>query len=139
MPVRCFSWVEYDADGRSWRREKSRDPSWDEVVAAVHCLDRFRKPWVLLFIGDNDEDPTLDCATIMGGQGVFWVGLSTGRHVQLRLFDPERSGDEVDLWTSDQGFRDYEFHTTTDIDLVLRIAKHFGETGEPLSEATWEE
>jgi hypothetical protein len=27
---------------------------------------------------------------------------------------------------------------TDDIELVLRIAEHFGETGQPLPEASWE-
>jgi len=138
MPIRCLSFVEYGETGWGWHLEKIRNPTWDDVVAAVHRLDKFRYSWILLFIGENDEDATIDCLTIMGGDGVYWVGLSAGKHDQLRLFDPDKSSKEVDLWTSDQGFADYEFHTTNDIDLVLRIAKHFGEKGEPLPEVTWE-
>jgi hypothetical protein len=54
------------------------------------------------------------------------------------LFDPAKSYKEVDLWTSDQEFADCECRTTTDIELVLRIAKHFGETGGPLPRANEE-
>ena len=138
MPVRCLSFVVYGETGGGWHMEKVANPTWDEIVASVHRLDKFRYPWVLLFIGDNDEDATVDCLTIMGGEGVYWVALSAGKHDQLRLFDPDRGSKEVDLWTSDQGFSDYEFHVTYDIELVLRIAKHFGETSEPLPQATWE-
>lgn len=138
MAVRCLSVVEYDETGCGWHSEKIRNPAWDDILVSVHRLDKFRYPSVWLFIGENDDDMTSDCLTIMGGDGVYWVALSAGKHDQLRLFDPDKSSEEVDLWTSDQGFADYEFRTTNDIELALRIAKHFGETGEPLPEASWE-
>jgi hypothetical protein len=73
-----------------------------------------------------------------GGEGEYWVSLCAGKYDQLRLFDPDKSSNVVPLWTSDQGFADYEFHVTYDIEFVLRVAKHFGDTGEPLPETTWE-
>jgi hypothetical protein len=91
-----------------------------------------------LFIGDETEDATVDCLTIMGGDGVYWLSLSAGRYEQLRLFDPNKGSREIDVWTSDQGFADEEKYVTYDRELVLRIARHFGETGEPLLEAMWE-
>lgn len=138
MPVKCLSFVEYDDWGLSWHSDKIRNPSWDDIVVSVWRLEKFRFPYTWLFIGENDEDPTLDCLTIMGGSGDYWVALCAGKYDQLRLFDPNKSSTEVTLWTSDQGFADHAFHTTNDIELVLRIASHFGETGEPLPEANWE-
>lgn len=138
MPVRCLSILEYGETGWGWHLEKISNPTWDEVFVSVRRLDKFRHPWVSLFIGENEADPTLDCLTIMGGEGVSWVALSAGKHDQLRLFDPNKSSQEVDLWTSDQGFADCEYHTTNDMELVMRIAKHFGETGQPLPDAIWE-
>jgi hypothetical protein len=93
---------------------------------------------VWLFIGDDEEDASVDCLTIMGGDGVYWLGLSAGKYEQLRLFDPSKGSDDVQLWISDQGFADQEMYVTYDRQLVLRIARHFGETGEPLAEAMWE-
>jgi hypothetical protein len=138
MSVRCLTIVVYGETGREWHLEKTRDPKWDEIVAAIHRLDKFRYPWVWLFIGDEDEDASVDCLTVMGGQGVYWLGLTASTYDQLRLFDPNKGTEEVELWTSDQGFADEERYVTRDLDLVLRIAKHFGETGEPLPDATWE-
>jgi hypothetical protein len=138
MPVLCLTFVVYGETGRDWHLEKVANPTWDRIVEAVHRLDRFRYPWVWLFIGSEDEDATVDCLTIMGGEGVYWIGLSAGNYDQLRLFDPGKGQQEVDLWTSDQGFADRACHVTSDVDLVLRIAKHFGETGQPLPEASWE-
>ena len=138
MAVRSLSFVTYSESGRDWHLQKVRHPSWDEIVASVRSLDKFRHPWVWLFIGDEDEDATVDCLTIMGGERAYWIGLSAGPHVQLRLFDGAKGREEVAVWTSDQGFADQACHVTDDVDLVLRVAKHFAETGEPLPEASWE-
>src|SRR5262245_12553887 len=138
MPIRCLTFVDYGEAGQKWHLEKVPDPSRDQVVASVHRLDKCRYPWVWLFIGDEDEDATVDCLTIMGGKGAYWVGLSAGKYDQLRLFYPANGEQEIDLWTIDQGFADRACHVTDDVELVLRIARHFGETGEPLPTASWE-
>jgi hypothetical protein len=138
MPVKCLTSVVYGETGEDWHFEKTFNPSWDAIVAAIDQLDKFRYPWVWLFIGDEEEDASVDCLTIMGGGGVYWLGLSAGRYEQLRLFDPSKGSDDVQLWISDQGFADQEMYVTYDRQLVLRIARHFGETGEPLAEAMWE-
>ncbi len=138
MPIRTLTMVVYDESGRDWHLEKTRDPRWDEIVIAIQRLDKFRYPWVWLFIGDEDEDASVDCLTVMGGDGIYWLGLTAGKYDQLRLLDPDKGTEEVELWTSDQGFADEERYITRDLDLVLSAAKHFGETGEPLPDATWE-
>lgn len=74
----------------------------------------------------------------MGCEGVYWLALTAGKYEQLRLFDPNKSSQEIKVWTSDQGFADEEKYVTYDSDLVLKIARHFGETGEPLPGAQWE-
>ena len=91
MPIRCLSFVEYGDTGWGWHLEEDRDPAWDDVRAAVRRLDKFRYPWVWLFIGDNDEDATIDCLTIMEGEGVYWVGLSAGKYDQLLCSTPTRA------------------------------------------------
>ena len=50
----------------------------------------------------------MDCLTIMGGEGVYWLALSAGKYDQLRLFDPNKGSHEIKVWTSDQGFADEE-------------------------------
>src|SRR5947207_632829 len=127
MAVTCLTKVIYD-DARSWHSEKITAPTWEDVEVSIRCLDKFYYPWALLFIGDDHDDMTADCLRVMGGEGVWWVSLCAGKYDQLRLFDANKGSQEVQLWTSDQGFADYEFHVTDDIQLVLRIAKYFAET-----------
>jgi hypothetical protein len=138
MPVKCLTCVVYAESGKDWYFEKTFNPTWDEIVASIGRLDKFRYPWVWLFTGDETEEASVDCLTVMGGEGVFWIGLSVGKYDQLRLFDFANGTHEVQVWTSDQGFGDQERHVTYDSDFVLRIAKHFAKTGEPLPEAIWE-
>ena len=138
MPVKCLTSVVYGESGRDWRLEKTFNPTWDHIVAGIDRLDKSRYPWLWLFIGDETEDASVECLTIMGGDGVYWLGLSAGKYDQLRLFDPNKGTREVKVWTSDQGFADEEKYVTYDRDLVLRIARYFAETGEPLPEAMWE-
>ena len=139
MPVRCLTIVIYGETGWGWHLEKTFNPAWDEIVASIDRLDKFRYPWVLLFIGDETENASVDCLTIMGGEDVYWLALSAGKYDQLRLFDPTKGSHEIELWTSDQGFAEEEVYVTYDRELVLRIAKYFGETGEPLPDAMWEQ
>ena len=137
MSVKCLTIVVYETRW-DWHFEKTFNPTWHEIIASIDRLDKFRYPWVWLFVGDETENSTVDCLTIMGGDGVYWLALSAGRYDQLRLFDPNKGSHEIDVWTSDQGFADEEKPVTYDRELVLRIARHFGETGEPLPEGVWE-
>ena len=138
MPVECLTIVVYDETGSGWHFEKIFKPTWNDIVASIDRLDKFRYPWLWLFIGDETEDARVDCLTIMGGEGVFWLALTAGKYDQLRLFDPNKGNQEIKVWTSDQGFADEEKYVTYDSDLVLKIAWYFGETGEPLPGAQWE-
>ena len=138
MSIRWLNYVEYGESGWGWHEEKIANPTWDQIVFFIKRLDKFLYPWVWLFTGEVDDDPLVDCLTVMGGDGVYWFVLSSGQYQQLRLFDATKGTHEVKVWTSDQGFADEEVYVTYDLDLVLRIAKHFGETGEPLPEANWE-
>ena len=101
MPIKCLTIVVYDHTGTDWHLEKTFDPNWDEIVASIGRLDKFRHPWVWLSIGDETEDATVDCLTIMGGAGVYWLGLTTCKYEQLRLFDPNKDSQEIKVWTSD--------------------------------------
>lgn len=123
-------------DAWNWEMEVVSAPGWEQIEAAIRRLDRFHYPWVWLRL--TEDEGNTDCLTVMGGSGAYWVALTAGEHDQLRLFDPEKSSRDVELWTSDQGYSDHEFHVTDDIALILEVARHFAETGRPLPSTDWE-
>lgn len=136
--IRSLSFACYEQTKSSPDVKKINNPIWEDIEASVLRLDKNRYPWVWLFIGNSDEDPAVDCLAIIGGENLYWIALSAGNHSQLRLFEPNKNRNEIDLWVSDSGFSESEVYTTNDVELVLRIAKYFAETGEPLPEAKWE-
>jgi hypothetical protein len=53
MPVKCLTSVVYGETGEDWHFEKTFNPSWDAIVAAIDQLDKFRYPWVWLFMWES--------------------------------------------------------------------------------------
>ena len=137
MLVRVLVTVIYDETGWNWQKQVVRQPTWDQIDSSIRQLDQFCHPWIELHLTDDPDDPG-NSLTVMGGKGVYWIALTADEWDQLRLFDPDKSSRKVDLWISDQGFDDHELHTTTDLELVMRIAGYFAQTGKPLPDATWE-
>lgn len=137
MQLRSLGIIVYDETGWNWYRDTIQHPKWEEVEDSIRNPDQFCHPWIELHLSDEPEG-FQETLVVMGGKGVFWVSLTAGEYDQLRLHDPEKSNREVELWTSDQGFSDCEFHTSTDLDLILTVARYFAEEGLPLSSVTWE-
>lgn len=131
----------YGPDGWNPRPERIRNPSWHQIEQAILRLDRFRYPWVWLFLTEAetkpDEEELQECLTIMGGREAYFLELNAGEHDQLTLLYPDAPQETVEVWESDQGMSVSAREVTADIDLVLRVAKHFAATGEPLPDAPW--
>ena len=89
MSVKCLTIVVYETRW-DWHLEKTFNPTWDEIVASIDRLDKFHYPWVWLFVGDETENSTVDCLTIMGGDGVYWLALSAGRYALRMINSPDR-------------------------------------------------
>ena len=131
----------YGPDGWDPRPERTRRPSWVQIEQAIRRLDRFQHPWIWLFLTEEEteeeaEEPE-ECLTVMGGRGVYFLDLNAGEHEHLTLLYPDAPHEEVEVWESDQGLSVSLREVTSDIDLVLRVAKHFADTGEPLPGAPW--
>jgi hypothetical protein len=125
----------FDLDSR-YRVETVLNPDWHAIETGIRTLHRYRRPAIRLYLTEDKDDD--DYMTIMGGNGLFWVAVTTGPYDQRRLFNPDRGSDEVPLWTSDQGFSDYEFHTTGQIDDVLAAARYFCEHADCDPRLNWE-
>ena len=135
--VKRLEIIEYPPDRSPYTTRNIPDPNWSDVEAAIRALDKHRFPFVNLCGTYEWSDD--DYLTIMGGVGVYWLALTAGSHDQRRLLNVNRGNHEVELWTTDQGFADYEFHTTDNIEDVFVAAKHFCETGDCAPSLTWDE
>lgn len=74
---------------------------------------------------------------VMGGRGAYSIDLNVGDHDGVTLFYPDAPDEVVEVWESDQGSSVSACDVTSDLELVLRIAEHFADGGEPLPEAPW--
>ena len=79
----------------------------------------------------------MDCLTIMGGDGVYWLALTAGKYEQLRLFDPNKGSHEIEAWTSDHGFVDEEKYVTYDRDRIEGF-QVFWRNGRTIAGTPWE-
>jgi hypothetical protein len=116
-----------------WRSEKLRCPAWADIEAAIRRLDRFHYPFLTLWATEEGSPPALDgsseCLEVMGGEGAWWVAGTFAGYFQRRIDYPERGEQEVEVWTSDQGFADAERHICRDLETVVRAARHYAEHG----------
>ena len=124
------------ADGAPYRVERSRNPDWPSIESAVRALHPFHRPSIWLYLTEDKDDD--DFMTIMGGNGRYWLDVTTGPHNHRRLFNVERGSQEVPVQTSDQGFSQCEFHTTDRIEDVLAAVQFFCEHAECEPHLTWE-
>jgi hypothetical protein len=114
MHVKCLEWVVYGPTGWGWKAHKLWHPAWDDIELAIRRLDRFQHPFAWLWHTEDESKQTIDgtgeVLEVMGGEGVWWLAGSFEGYFQRRIDYPERGEQEVQVWTSDQGFADAERH-----------------------------
>lgn len=132
MKVRVLEYIEYPP-GEHWRAVKVPGPTWADIEAAIRRLDRHRFPFLFLWPSADEAEHEVsgdyDAFEVMGGQGVWWLAGTFGGYFQRRLDFPGRGGQEVPVWTSDQGFADADRHICRDVEAVVRAARYFAEHG----------
>jgi len=73
---------------------------------------------------------------ITGGLGAYFIEIDwDGRYIDY--IDLEKGRDEVELWTSDQGFSSEERFVNRDIDQVIAIARDYAMDGVPSLRVNW--
>jgi hypothetical protein len=143
MYVKSLGWVEYGPTGWGWQSERILNPTWADIERAIRRLDRFRYPFVHLWITEDESKQLIngsgEVMEVIGGDGAWWLAVSLNGSFQQRIDYPERGDQEVPVWTSDQGFADAERHICRDLDVVLRAARHFAEHRELDPELQWDD
>ena len=120
----------------SWNEHVVRNPSWAQIEEAVQQLDRFHYPWVWLRLTEEESDDNY--MTVMGGDGAYWLSISVDGFDQRRLFYPDQGSEEIQVWTSDQGFGDEKSRVCFDLGAVLQAVKFFADTGGFEPSLPWE-
>jgi hypothetical protein len=120
---------EYRDDGRGREPRWLVNPTWEQMEQAIRSLDRFRRPFVWLYLSEAAQDGDVPEFEIIGGGGAYAM-QATVNGDRLMYRDPAKGDRSVDVWTSDQGALVPEENVCSDIDAVLAIARHFCETGD---------
>jgi hypothetical protein len=126
----------YRDDGWGAESRWILSPTWNDVEAAIHELDRFRHPFVWMYLSQDASVNDLPDFEVTGGDGAYAMnGLIDGE--QVRYFDPAGGEDLIAIWTSDQGAEFASKYICWDVRVVLQAASFFCERGMLDPNVTW--
>ena len=69
MPIKLMKVFEYDDTGWNCQEKNVRNPSPDDMEAAVLRLNKFQFPFVWFFLSEDVRDDAVPDFSIMGGDG----------------------------------------------------------------------
>jgi hypothetical protein len=117
------------------------NPSWRQIALAIRRLDRRYFHRVNLVLADDAEGNPQGNLAIEGGAGKYHVrGILAGQRNTRSYHDPAKRGrghTRYWEWGDNSGCSLEEEHLCDDVQLVLRIARHFAEHGALLPDVKW--
>ena len=126
--IKSMAILRYYQDVHPWDVKLVKNPTWEEVEAAIRQMDDYYFPNVLLsrleFDDGEDVFSDEDAFHILGAANKCTLAMGGWQYE-----DPDGSTSEVRLWESDQGYYCQERNVIRDIDKTLRIVKEIYETG----------
>jgi Immunity protein Imm1 len=122
--------------GRGYTTRALPNPTWEQVEAAIRALDHHSLPFI--FIGLQHECRGEDCLSVLGGPKGYAISAADSQGGWWQYCDPEHTGGEVLVWTSDQGYYPAERFVTYDLELVVRVARYYAERGQLDPSVQWE-
>jgi len=132
MHAKVLSFVVYKSHWE-WRHEDISLPTWEQIEAAIRRLDKFHYPFIYLWptLHDSEHECTegREWFCVVGGKGEYWFAATIGDRWENHYLNPAAGDQEVDLWTSDQGFAARDRHVCRDPDIVLRATRYYAEHG----------
>jgi immunity protein Imm1 of predicted polymorphic toxin system len=137
LAIRILEVTRYPAGGQGYTTRSTPNPTWNQVETAIRALDHHSLPFI--FIGLRDACRGEDCLSVLGGPRGYAISAADSDGGWMQYCDPSHSGGEVPVWTSDQGYYPPARFVTYDLELVLRVARHYAESGELDPSVKWEE
>jgi len=137
LAIQVLEVTEYPPNSDGYQTHATKNPTWEQLEAAIRALDHHRLPFI--FIGLRDECRGEDCLSVLGGPKGYAISVADSDGGWLQYCDPSHTGGEVPVWTSDQGYYPSERYVTYDLDLVLKVARYYAERGQLDPAVQWEE
>lgn len=102
MRVQKLVLTVYRDDGWGAQSRWILQPTWTDVEVAIHELDRFRHPFLWMYLRPSAHQDDVPDFEVLGGDGAYTMnGLRGGE--QVRYSKPTGGEELVPVWTSDQG------------------------------------
>jgi hypothetical protein len=134
-PIQALDVIRYPRDQTPHTTETLLEPTWERLEHELQTMDRYEKPilWLCQRVGIGDSD----ALAVTGGEGAYHLQIADENSDWLQAVNPARSSEQVELWTSDQGFAP-EARFTWDLNQTLEIVRWYFEHGTAHPEITWE-
>jgi len=132
LKIKRLEIVEYPPppSNAHWRNYTHLNPTWEQVETSIRALNHYCLPF--MFIGLSEVEGNDDYLSVLGGPNGYSIDTPGKTY-----FDPTKTGGEIAVWTSDQGYYPKEQNVTYDIALVLKVARYFAEHGERDPSVLW--
>ena len=117
-------------------------PAWEQIETAIRRLNKHSHPFIFLApVIDEEERINGDNEffEVMGGCGDYWVAGSMNGYWQRRAINDSGTDDEIDLWTSDQGFAASGKFIIHDLNDAIMATKYYYERNDFWPKLKWEE
>lgn len=134
MPILAMTISTYNPETGREKSKTQQNPSWDVVSTELLTMDAYSKP--LLTLEQNTDDPTSNLMMICGGSGTYHIQYADSEACWFQAYDPDGSDEEIDVWTSDQGFATAR-RNTWPVETATKLAKYYYEHGCPHPEFNW--
>jgi hypothetical protein len=133
--VRALEVTRYTRDNKPYITETLLEPTWDVLEHHLGTMDRYEKPilWLCQTAGVGDSN----AMAINGGQDVYHIQIADSNFEWSFAVNPLNSSDEVEVWTSDQGFTT-QARFTWNLEQALEIVRWYFVNGTPLSSVLWQ-
>ena len=135
--IKVLEVTEYPPSGRGYTTRATPNPTWEQIETAIRALNHYQLPFIYLCL--SEECYGEDCLSVLGGPKGYAISVADSEGGWLQYCDPRHTGGDVPVWTSDQGYYPKERYVTYDVELVLRVARHYAEGGQRDPSVQWEE
>ena len=127
--------IHYPLDGGSWETESLATPSLEAVHEEIRTMDPFAKPIATLLQNPDITDGSL--MMLNGGNDLYHVQIADEDACWIQAFDPSGSEEDVQVWSSDQGFSCAR-KLTWNLDTTLDLVRHYFLNQSPHPGYSWE-